>query len=224
LANKRNRIPSESSAAMPRRELLQGLATGLAGVVVGPRAAALAATAAPATAQESVAATTGKPSEPVPRILDDHGRATLESIAEQLIPGSTPAGVVDLLDRVMAVEPVDDRRHFLSALGAFEREARVRHAKSWLELDGAMQREILRDASTAASSRPEPPAWTKGEPIVLPPRETPPATLRDHFELLRDLVARAYYATEPGMKDLGFSGRMVWTSFPGCSHPDDAHR
>jgi Gluconate 2-dehydrogenase subunit 3 len=222
LAKKRNRVPSESSASIPRRELLQGLATGLAGVVVGPSASALAAPAVPATTQESGAAGTGETA--APRILDDHGRATLESIAEQLIPGSAGAGVVDLLDRVMAVEPADDRRHFLSALGAFEREARVRQAKSWLELDGPMQQEILKDASTAASSRPERPAWTKGQPIVVPPREASPLTLRDHFELLRERVARAYYATEPGMKELGFSGRMVWTSFPGCSHSDDAHR
>jgi hypothetical protein len=37
-------------------------------------------------------------------------------------------------------------------------------------------------------------------------------------------VARAYYATEPGMKELGFTGKMAWSSLPECHHTGDDHR
>jgi hypothetical protein len=193
---------------------LQSLATGLAGAVATPGAAALAAAPQDAGGQE----------EPFPRLLDDHRRAMLTRLAEQLVPGSGAAGVAELVDRVMAVEPLEDQRTFLSALGAFEREARDRHARGWLEIDESQQQEILRAASTLAPAQPMPRVWTKGQPLELdPPGPPPPANLRDHFDRLRDVVARAYYATEPGMKELGFTGRMAWPSLPGCAHPGDDH-
>jgi len=204
---------------MRRREVLQGLASGLAGAVAAPGAAAL--TREPEHSGQDA----GAQQETVPRILDDHGRATLARLAEQLVPGSADAGAVDLLDRVMAVEPMEDQRRFLNALGAFEREARFRHGQGWLDLDERQQSEILGEASTLAPALPEKPAWTKGQPVEpAPAGPEPPASLRDHFDRLRGIVARAYYATEPGMKELGFTGRMAWTSFPGCAHPEDDHR
>ncbi len=144
-------------------------------------------------------------------------------LAEQLVPGSSAAGVVELLDRVMAVEPAEDQRRFLSALGAFDREARDRYSVGFLEIDDSRQHEILRAASTASPARPTPPAWTKGQPVTREPDEPPPANLRDHFDHLRALVARAYYATEPGMKELDFAGRMAWPNLPGCTHAGDDH-
>ncbi len=209
-----NRKPSELSARIGRRDVLQSLATGLAGAVATPQAVPL---------ERSTQSPVGR--EDLPRLLDDHRRAMLTRLAEQIVPGSGPAGVADLLDRVMAVEPIEDQTRFLSALGAFEREARDRHARGWLELDESQQLEILRAASTLAPAEPASLAWSKGQPLV-PEADVapPPANLRDHFDRLRALVARAYYATEPGMKELGYTGRMAWSGLPGCTHPGDDHR
>ncbi len=210
-----NQKPSEPSARIGRRDVLQSLATGLAGAVAAPGAAA--SLHAPQDAG-------GQPEE-FPRLLDDHRLAMLARLADQLVPGSGDAGVAEILDRVMAVEPIEDQRHFLSAVGAFEREARDRHARGWLEIDESQQQEILRAASTLAPAQPMPRAWTKGQPVEREPEGPPtPANLRDHFDRLRDLVARAYFATEPGMKELGFKGRMAWPGLPGCTHPGDDHR
>lgn len=163
--------------------------------------------------------------ESYPRLLDDHLRETLSVLAEELLPGSRAAGVAELLDRVMAVEPIEEQRRFLSALGAFEREARERYAKPWLELDRSQRIEILSAASTLAPQRPRASTWTRGQPVELEePGPTPPSNLRDHFDRLRAWVARAYATTEVGMKDLGFNGKMAWANFPGCPHPDDEHR
>lgn len=210
-----NQKPGELSTPIGRRDVLSSLATGLAGAVAAPGAAALGQ--APQNA--------GGGEETYPRLLDDHRRGMLARIAEQLVPGSGAAGVAELLDRVMAVEPIEERTRFLNAIGAFEREARERHARGWLEIDESQQQEILRTASTLAPATPPPPPWTKGAPVWHEPAAAPPpASLRDHFDRLRDLVARAYYATEPGMRELGFSGRMAWPGLPGCTHPGDDHR
>jgi hypothetical protein len=217
---KTKRDPDEPSAPIRRREVLQGLAGGLAGAVAAPSAAAFAAETEARASPSPEAAR----EESYPRILDDHGRALLAQLGEQMVPGSSAAGVADLLDRVIAVEPMNEQRRFLNALGAFEREARHRHGRGWLELDERAQHEILVDASTLAPARPARPAWKKGRPIELEPDEEElAATLRDHLDRLRGLVARAYYATEPGMKELGFSGRMAWTSLPGCAHSPGDH-
>ena len=210
-----NQKPTEPSARIGRRDVLQSLATGLAGAVATPGAAALERAPQDAGGQE----------EQFPRLLDDHRRAMLARLAEQLVPGSGAAGVAELLDRVMAVEPIEDQTRFLSALGAFERESRDRHVKGWLEIDEGKQQEILRAASTLAPAQPMPRVWTKGQLMELDrPGPPPPANLRDHFDRLRDVVARAYYATESGMKELGFTGRMAWPGLPGCTHPGDVHR
>lgn len=210
-----NQKPTEPSARIGRRDVLQSLATGLAGAVATPGAAAL----------EHAVQDTGTQKEQFPRLLDDHRLSMLAGLGEQIVPGSGAAGVADLLDRVMAVEAIEEQTRFLSALGAFEREARDRHARGWLEIDESQQQEILRAASTLAPAQPMPRTWTKGQPVEPEPDGTPPpANLRDHFDRLRDLVARAYYATEPGMKELGFAGRLAWPSLPGCTHPGDDHR
>jgi hypothetical protein len=147
----------------------------------------------------------------------------LDGLAEQLVPGSRAAGVPDLLDRVMAVESSQAQRRFLNALGAFDREARDRHAKGWLEISADQQLEILRAASTRAPSRSPAPGWKRGEPVDRPAAPSVPANLRDHFDHLRDWIQRAYFTTAAGMKELGFTGRMAFPAFPGCPHPGNNH-
>lgn len=125
----------------------------------------------------------------------------------------------------MAVESGEEQKRFLNALGSFEREARDRYSVGFLEIDETRQREILQAASTMPSAQPALRPWTKGQPMAHEPEGPPaPANLRDHFDHLRALLARAYYATEPGMKELGFTGRMAFPSLPGCTHPGGDHR
>ena len=116
------------------------------------------------------------------------------------------------------------QRRFLNALGAFERDARDRHGKGWMEITSAQQVEILRAASELASAKPATPGWTRGQPIERPePPTTPPANLRDHLDHLKDWIQRAYLTTAAGMKEFGFEGDTAFEGFPGCRHPGDVH-
>jgi hypothetical protein len=45
-------------------------------------------------------------------------------------------------------------------------------------------------------------------------------TLRDHFENIKTWVRGAYYSSELGMRELGWTGRVFYEKMPACQHPD----
>jgi hypothetical protein len=45
-------------------------------------------------------------------------------------------------------------------------------------------------------------------------------TLRDHFDHLKGWIASAYYSSEIGLKELGYTGQMFFQAFPDCTHPE----
>jgi hypothetical protein len=207
-------VASGDQHAVPRRTILQGLATALAGTAVLPGSAS-------AVAQAPVAAAGTSPptsEQPSTRFLTAHELETLGRIGDQLVPGSTAAGVPALADRVLGVETGEVQRRFRNALGAFEHEARQRHAKPWIELGSGEQAGILDAAASTPSSRSERRAWKKGEPVSSPepPPTARPASLHDHLVHLRDFVAGIYYSTEAGMRELGWEGNVFWDALPGC--------
>ena len=183
--------------SIERRTLLKGLATGLAGSLA---VTAPAAASEPAPEQAGRAAAPA-PASDLPRLLDEHQRRTLTSLAELLVPGSVSAGVVDLMDRVAAIETPVRQRQLLNAIARFDHEAHSSTGQRWTDLDDAERFRILRQASEAS----------------------PKAALRTSFDDLRHTVATAYFATEAGMKERGWTGRTAWTELPGCSHPASAH-
>ena len=156
-----------------------------------------------------------------PEFLDQHQFATVASLAERIVPGASRAKTTEFIDQLLAADSRDNQRAFLTALGAFEGQALARSSRPWIQLAEADQTAILTSASTMASSRPEPRQWTKGDPIGIGREPTPPAplALRDHFDLLKSWVAGAYYSSEIGMKELGWTGNVVHPAFPGCNHP-----
>ena len=213
---------SDSPKTIPRRDLLTGLAAGVAGAIAAPDLSAH--THAVETAADQASRSTQPSAPALPRFLDDNRRAMLTGIADQIIPGARAAGVGTLLDRVLAVESASAQGRFRNALFAFEHEARNRHGKGWMELTGPQQTDILRAAATQASAKPVTPAWTPGQPIDVPDGPPdPPVNLRDHFDHLKDWVQRAYLTTPAGMKEYGFTGDLAFESFPGCTHKGETH-
>lgn len=208
---------------IPRRSLLQLLAgTAMAGAVPAiasghPVLRHLADEAAVSRAQARAAALGRQP-----EFLDAHQFETLQSLAERIVPGAGRAKASEFVDQLLAVESSDDQRLFLSAIGAFEGRAVDRFGRPWKELAETDQRAILTDASTTAPGTPPAKPWSRGEPIPPPVRPADPApiTLRDHFDLLKGWIAGAYYSSEIGMRELGWTGTMFFDASPGCTHPD----
>ena len=47
-----------------------------------------------------------------------------------------------------------------------------------------------------------------------------PLTLRDHFEHLKVWTTGAYYSSEAGLREMGWTGKKFFLDFPGCQHPE----
>ena len=185
---------------IPRREALQALLGGVgAGFALTTIVEAqhpvhehLASPASVEHAQQkaAVAAYT-------PEFLDAHQLKTLEGLAEAIVPGSTAARVAPFLDQLLAVESAQSQRRFLGALGAFDMAAIAKHGKGWSAISASEQNALLRDVSTADAK----------------------SAIRDHFQNLKGWVVGAYYSSEPGMRELGWTGNMFFAELPGCTHP-----
>ncbi|HEX7088068.1 MAG TPA: gluconate 2-dehydrogenase subunit 3 family protein [Vicinamibacterales bacterium] len=191
-----------------RRTVLQTLLGGVGATLAFP--AGLDAQAHPvhrhtaagiAQAQERAAAVPY-----TPEFLDGHQLETLTVLSEAIVPGSRQAKVAEFLDQLLAVESSSSRRAFLSALGAFDMLAIERHNRAWKALTAAEQDALLQHASTAERGRGQ-----------------DKTTIRDHFETLKGWISDAYYSSEPGMRELGWTGNVFHAELPGCTHPD-GHR
>jgi hypothetical protein len=130
--------------------------------------------------------------------LDEHQAKTLASLAETIVPGSTAARVAAFLDQLLAVESAANQRTFLGALGAFDMAAIKAHGRAWIAIGPSDQEAILRDASTA---------------------EARTSAMRAHFDNLKQWIAGAFYSSEQGMRELGWTGNMLHRELPGCTHP-----
>ena len=203
-----------------RRDVLQGL---LAGVGATSAIPALAQDAHPMQAHGkdrtrlAAASASAQTNPDAPEFLDAHQLATLTSLAERIVPGSTKAQVAPFIDRLLAVDTQDNQRQFLNALGGFEGESIARHSHPWRGLTADQQVALLEAASAAPPSQKDSPAAGTSAPSEAP---ATPFTLRDRFDHLKGWIVGAYYSSEIGMRELGWTGNTFFPSFPGCEHPD----
>lgn len=202
-----------------RRDVLQGL---LAGVGASSAIPVLAEThPMQAHAKDHAKLAEAKASAnafpTTPAFLDAHQLETLTSLAEMIVPGSTGAQVAPFVDRLLAVDTHDNQRQFLNALGGIDGESIARHSHPWRGLTTDQQVALLEAASTAPASPKDATAAGAGAPTAVP------FTLRDRFDHLKGWIVGAYYSSETGMRELGWTGNTFFATFPGCEHPD-GHR
>jgi len=157
-----------------------------------------------------------------PQFLDTFQAQTLAVLAERMIPGSSRAQSDRFIDTLLSVDKRENQERFVNSLSAFEGEAKRKFGHSYKDLTETQQEEILTAASTAESGHPHS-AGRRRRRVSLGP---PPAassqeqdTMRDHFENLKGWVVGAYYSSEVGMRELGWTGEVMFESYPGCEHP-----
>ena len=140
-----------------------------------------------------------------------HQLETLRILAERIVPGSTKANSGPFIDQLLTVATPDDQREFLQALGGFEQLAIGHAGAPWTALSEQQQTELLTLASTAKPGSPNQDAR---------PLRPARVTIRDHFEHLKGWIAGAYYSSEPGQRELGWTGAIAFAALPGCDHQD----
>ena len=181
------------SFAFGRRAVLQSLATGVGAAVLASPAAAHVHQAAPAAAKPAAPAARAG-AAPALVFLDKHAFDTLAILGEQIVPGSRAAKVPEFLDRLLAVESTDTQKRFVQAIGAFERQAREAHAKPWKSLTPAEATAILTKMSEAPGSE----------------------GTRRAFDTIKGGIAETYFATEAGLKELGWNRGVMFASPIAC--------
>lgn len=138
-----------------------------------------------------------------PAFLDLHQSETLDVLGERIVPGSSKAQVNRFIDLLLSVDTQETQKKFIASLSAFEAESLKRFSHPYKSLTVSQQNEILTFASTAVES-----GATESEQHSV--------SLRGHFENIKSWVSGAYYSSEIGMKELGWTDQVFFTSFPGC--------
>jgi hypothetical protein len=158
-----------------------------------------------------------------PAFLDAHQVETVTILAEQIVPGSTKAKSAQFIDALLSVDTEQRQRRFIQALGAFEGMAIAHAQKPWKSLTEADRTTLLTKASTAEPGSPGGPGGPGApRPASAAGAGTPPAepaiTIRDQFDHLKGWISGAYYSSELGMRELGWTGNVFFEKFTGCQH------
>jgi hypothetical protein len=148
-----------------------------------------------------------------PAFLNAQQNETLIALAESIVPGSTRAKVNQFVDLLLSVDLRQNQRKFVESLAAFDIEAKKRFGKDFPALNEEQKNTLLTDASAESASL-QGPQDTKAKKQ---------ATLYDHFQNLKGWVSGAYYSSEIGMRELGWTGDYAFETFPGCQHPEGHH-
>lgn len=148
-----------------------------------------------------------------PLFLNAQQNETLSALSENILPGSMKAQVNRFIDLLLSVETPKHQQNFVESLSAFETESQKRFGKSFPSLDANQKDMLLKDASTKPTDKNAAETNAGGKNMAL----------YDHFENLKGWISGAYYSSEAGMRELGWTGEYVFESFPGCEHPEGHH-
>jgi Gluconate 2-dehydrogenase subunit 3 len=152
-----------------------------------------------------------------PEFLDPTHSQTLVAIAERIVPGSTQTQINRIIDLLLSVDTAANQKRFVASLTALDQQADHQYRKSFSGLSHQQQDQVL---TTCANGKESPSKTTSADPDE-PEPEKIPVTLRDHFENLKGWIVGAYYSTETGMRELGWTEDFYFEELPVCTHPGE---
>lgn len=136
-----------------------------------------------------------------PVFLTTQQQETLVALSEAIVPGSRKAQSDRFIDLLLSVDTTAHQKNFADSLAAFETESQKRFGKRFPTLNANEKNALLTEASTGEEK----------------------SGLRKHFEHLKGWISGAYYSSEAGMRELGWTEDRVFEKFPGCEHPEGHH-
>lgn len=122
--------------------------------------------------------------------------ASLIVLSETIIPGSRKAQSAEFMDLLLTVDSLKSQQQFASSLAAMETASQTMFHKDVPTL-GSVELKQLLDAESAKDSG-------EGSP----------------FGTLKSWTVTAYYSSEIGLRELGWTPDRVFPSFPSCAHPE----
>jgi hypothetical protein len=126
-----------------------------------------------------------------PLFLNSQQNETLVALSEGIVPGSAKAHVNRFIDLLLSVDSTQNRQKFAASLAAIEGESRKRFGNGFHQLTANEKDELLTSLSGEGASR-------------------------KHFDDVKEWVTLAYYSSEDGMRELGWTENRAFRVFPGC--------
>ena len=148
-----------------------------------------------------------------PEFLTSQQNDLLSALAESIVPGSTHARASRFIDLLLSVDKPENQRKFLESLATLDAEAQKQFRKSFSALTEEQKNTFLAAASTQPKDAKAP--GTEAEKKQ--------SALYADFENLKGWISGAYYSSEVGMRELGWTGDYAFAVFPGCTHPEGHH-
>jgi hypothetical protein len=148
--------------------------------------------------------------------LNAHQDATLIALSDVIIPGTDSPGAKDalvnrFLDLLLSVQPAEFQKQFTDALTFIDAESQKQFGKDFRTLTRDDQVWLLTPWAFAR----QPSHWTARNAT----NAEAPDLGQQHFEMLKALIASAYYGSEIGQKELGWDGEITHGPYQGCEHP-----
>ena len=190
--------PPARPRRISRREIAQLILSGLALGIASP----LAAAAHPihkhllngALLDSADAHLSTQNSKPL--FLSPQQSAALEILSEAIVPGSRKAQSASFIDLLLSVDTPKAQQEFLASLSAFASNSQVTFHADLLSLSPSQLDELLTSLSA------------------------PDSASHEHFDHLKEWISGAYYSSEIGMRELGWTPDRVFSAFPSCSHQE----
>jgi hypothetical protein len=155
-----------------------------------------------------------------PAFLNEHQNATLIALSDLIIPATgTPGAKAALanryLDLLLSVQPAKFQQRFTHALAFIDAESRKQFGSDFIQLTPENQAWFLNPWAFARENS----HWTERYDR----HEESGDAGQQNFQLLKTLIATAYYESEIGQKELGWDGEMTHGPYLGCQHPASKH-
>jgi hypothetical protein len=148
----------------------------------------------PSAAEAELASSAWKP-----LFLNSAQEESLRAVAETILPGSGTALVSRFLDLLLSVDSEATKKKFVGSLEAIDQEASAKFGRPFSKASRQEQDSLLTVASTAPQGSP----------------------LRGHFDEMKEWIVSAYYSSEVGMRELGWTPDRVFPAYPSCAHSEE---
>jgi hypothetical protein len=161
-----------------------------------------------------------------PLFLNAPQNEALVALSEIIVPGSGKAQVNRFIDLLLSVDTPANQKNFSASISAMDDESQKRFGHPFAALRGDQQNELLTAASKEDVGDSEGEGKDKSSEARdserKPAGDTRPS-LNDHFNNLKGWISGAYYSSETGMTELGWTGEYVFENYPSCQHAEE-HR
>lgn len=131
-----------------------------------------------------------------PLFLSAQQLAALDVLSEAIVPGSRSAQSAVFIDLLLSVDTHEARQMFTNSLSALESTSQNNFRAAIIALSAAQLHDLLTSFAASDSAH------------------------HKQFNYLKDWISGAYYSSESGMRELGWTPDRVFSAFPTCPHPE----